>query len=269
MNRNILIIILILSNINFVFSQADYEKALKEYDIGNFEKAIPFFTKSIEKSEKLQDSYLCRAISYLYIENADESKKDLDKAYEIDSSYVKNYVFYGRYYSATNQFGKALENYNIALKKTPKDFILYSERGGAKCMLGMYEEAIKDADIAVKNLPDDYVSWLNRGFVKLRMDKYIDAVEDFNKSLQIEPSHKGYGNRGTAYALLGKYDIAIKDFKKALEYNPNDLLMLFYQGQVYEAIGEKDKACVCYMKSKSLGNNEIDDIIHKIGCKVE
>lgn len=269
MNRHNFIVIIILSNFNLIFGQTDYENAIKEYDIGNFKNAVSFFTKSIEKSEKLQDSYLYRAISYLYIEKAVESKKDLDKAHEIDSSYVKNYVFYGRYYSATNQFGKALENYNIALKKTPKDYILYSERAGTKCMLGMYEEAIKDADIAVKNLPDDYVSWLNRGYVELRMDKYIDAVEDFNKSLQVKPSQRAYGNRGTAYALLKKYDLAIQDFNKSLEFNPDDLLILFYQGQVYEAIGEKEKACTCYLKSKLLGNNQIDDIIDKIGCKAK
>jgi tetratricopeptide (TPR) repeat protein len=268
MKRHIFVIILILSNINFTFGQTDYENAIKEYDIGNFDKAIPFFTKSIEKNEKIQDSYLYRSVCYLYTEKAIESKKDVDKAYDIDSSYVKNYVFYGRCFSATNQFGKALESYNIALKKTPKDYILYSERAGTKCMLGMYEEAIKDADIAVKNSPKDYVCWLNRGFVKLRMDKYNDAVEDFNKSLQIKPSQRGFGNRGTAYALLKKNDLAIQDFNKALEYNPDDLLILFYQGQVYEALGENEKACTCYLKSKLLGNNQIDNIIDKIGCKV-
>lgn len=253
----------------FVFGQVDYNFALNEYNIGNFENAIPFFTKSIQNNEKVQDSYLYRSICHLYLENALESKKDLDAAFEIDSSYVKNYIFYARYYSATNQFGKSLENYNISIKKTPNDYILYSERAGVKSMLGMFEEALKDADIAVKHMPEDYVSWLNRGYVKLTMEKYNSAVEDFTKSLQIKPSQRAYGNRGTAYAILKLYDLAINDFNKSLEFNPNDLLILFFQGQVYEAIGENDKACTCYLKSKSLGNNQIDDVIEKAKCKIK
>ncbi|MDR6544925.1 tetratricopeptide (TPR) repeat protein [Chryseobacterium rhizosphaerae] len=258
--------LLCIGSIQMVLGQSNFNLGFEEYRNDHFEKAISLFTKSINEKEKVIDSHLYRGMSYLYLENAIDSKKDLDQAFEIDSNYAKVYVFYGRYYSATNQFGKALENYNIALKKNPNDYILYSERAGAESMLELFNEALKDADIAVKHLPNEYNAYLNRGYVRMRMDKYTDAIDDFNKSLSIKKSHKGYGNRGTAYALLRKYDLALKDFDKALEYNPNDPLILYYQGEVLLSVGEKKKACSNFLKSKQLGNDGIDDVIQKAKC---
>ncbi|WP_294238009.1 tetratricopeptide repeat protein [Chryseobacterium sp. sg2396] len=54
------------------------------------------------------------------------------------------------------------------------------------------------------------------------MDKYAEAIDDFTKSINIKPSHKGYGNRGTSYALLKKYDLALNDFDQSLKYNADD-----------------------------------------------
>lgn len=260
-------VILVLMSFTSIYSQTLYEKGFQEYDNANFEAAIKLFTASIAKKEKVVDSYIYRGMSYLLSENIDEAKKDLDKAYEIDPENPVINGYYGKYFYATDQYGKALENYNIALSKKPNNYSLYSERAGAKAMLGMYTEAMKDADIAVKNSSSDYNVYLNRGYVKLRLEKYADAIEDFNKSLKMEESHKGYGNRGTAYALLKKYDLAISDFNKALKYNPNDLLILYYQGEVYLAKGENSKACDNFIKSKKLGNNQIDDVIQKAKCK--
>ncbi|RZJ74438.1 MAG: tetratricopeptide repeat protein, partial [Flavobacterium sp.] len=248
--KKIFIVILVLISLVSIRSQTLYEKGFKEYDNAHFEAAIKLFTSSIEKNEKVVDSYIYRGMSYLLLENANEAKKDLDKAYEIDPDNLGINGYYGKYFYATDQYGKALENYNIALSKKPNNYSLYSERAGTKAMLGMYSEAMKDADVAVKNSPSDYNVYLNRGYVKLRLEKYSEAVEDFNQSLKIEESHKGYGNRGTAYALLKKYDLAINDFNKALKYNPNDLLVLYYQGEVYLAKGEKIKACENFLKSK-------------------
>ncbi|PKF73503.1 tetratricopeptide repeat protein [Chryseobacterium sp. PMSZPI] len=258
--------LLCIGGIQMVLGQSNFNLGFEEYRNDHLEKAISLFTKSIDAKEKVIDSYLYRGMSYLYQENAVDSKKDFDKAFEIDSSYAKVYVFYGRYYSATSQYRKALESYNVAIKKTPKDYILYSERAGAESMLDLFNEALKDADIGVKHLPNEYNAYLNRGYVRMRMDKYTEAIADFNKSLSIKKSQKGYGNRGTAYALLKKYDLALKDFNKALEYNPNDPLILYYQGEVFLSIGEKKKACSNFLRSKQLGNTMIDDVIQKAKC---
>lgn len=253
-------------SIHSVLGQSSFNMGYKEYNDDRYANAISYFTKSISVKEKVIDSYLYRGMAYLFLEDIDKSKADFDEAFRLDPNNSKVYSFYGKYYSATSQYGKALENYNIALNKNPENYALYSERAGAKSMLGMFSEAVSDAEIAVKNAPNDYNVYLNRGYIKMSLDKYEEAIEDFTKSLNIKTSHKGYGNRGTAYALLKKYDLSLKDFDQALKYNPNDPLILYYQGEVFLAIGENEKACADFLNSKKLGNNSIDDVIQKAKC---
>lgn len=265
--KKTILLLLGLINSQILLSQSNYDLGYKEYNKDHFESAISYFSKAIDKKEKkMLDAYLYRGMSYIYMENAKNSKEDFDKVLELDPQNSKVYSFYARYYSTTSQFGKALESYNKAIEKDPTDYSLYSERGGAKAELGMYNEALADATISIEKQPKNYNSFLNRGYIEMRMDKYTEAVEDFNKSLALQASQKGYGNRGTAYALLRKYDAALQDFEKALGYNPNDPLILYYQGEVLLAMGQQENACKSLLKSKQLGNNSIDDVILKAKC---
>lgn len=153
------------SFISVSFAQTDFEIANKEYDENNFVRAILYFSKSIDNKQDVQKSYLYRGMSNLFMENVERAKKDLDAAFEMDSTEVKVYVFYAKYYMATNQFSEALKNFDIALKMDPKQYDIYDERAGVKSYLKMYESALKDSEIAVKNAPN-YKSYLNSGFFK-------------------------------------------------------------------------------------------------------
>lgn len=247
--------------------QSNYSQGYKEYDNQNFQKAIYYFNKAIDTRENISDSYLYRGMSYLYLYDAEKCRADFDKVLELDPKNKMVYTFYGKYYSLTNQFAKAVESYTIALERMPDDYRLYGERGAAKAELGMYSEALADADISVQKQPKNYRGYLNRGYVKMRMDKYAEAVEDLSTSLAVQKSEKGYEHRGMAYALLRKNDAALQDFEKALEYNPNNPLVLYYQGEVLLSTGQQEKACKSFIKSKQLGNDSIDDVISKAKCQ--
>jgi len=267
MKKVIFLIIFSLNNINFLLAQDSFKLAEKEYNKENYEKAILYYTQSIEKKEELAKSYNYRGMAYLYTEKISEAQKDLEHSFQLDPSDYRIYTSIARFCYITEQFEKALEYYNGALERNQNNYDLYGERAGVKAVLGLYNEAITDANFAVKNLPNDDTAYLNRGYVYLRADDYEKAIKDLSLSLKIKKSQKGYGNRGTAYALMKKYDLALSDFDKSLEYNPNDPVILYQKGEVLLLMGKKDKACECYLKSKKFGNNVIDDIIDKEKCK--
>jgi tetratricopeptide (TPR) repeat protein len=265
--KNLLLIVLLFNTTCVLFAQEDYKIAGKEFDKENYEKAISYYTKSIEKKEELAKSYNYRGMAYLYSDKLPEAQKDLEYSFQLDPSDYRIYTSLARYCYLTEQMGSALEYYNKSLERKPDNYDLYSERAGVKAILEMYNEAIADADISVQHLPNDYNAYLNRGYVYLRMGHYPESINDLTTSLKMKKSQKGFGNRGTAYALSKKYDLALKDFDKSLEYNPTDPFVLYQKGEVLLSLGQRDKGCDCLLKSKQFGNNVIDDVIEKEKCK--
>lgn len=259
--------IFLFCHLLFFKAQQSFKLADKEFDKGNYEKAIFYYTESIHKKEELSTAYNYRGLSYLYLEKVQEAKADLESSFKLNPSDDKIHTSFARFYASTGQFPQALEFYNSSIEKKSDNYQLYNERAGIKAIMEMYNEAIADADFSIKHLPDDYSALLNRGYVYLRMGNYEKAISDLSASLKIQASHKGFGNRGTAYALSKKYDLAINDFDKALTYNPDDVLVLYQKGEVLLSLGQKEKACEHFLKVKKLGNNEIDDVIEKEKCK--
>jgi len=266
MKKTILLIVFSFSFLSFLQAQQTYKLAEKEFDNGNYEKAILLYTQSIEKKEELAKSYNYRGMAYLYSDKLQEAQKDLESSFKLDSADYRIYTSLARFCYLIGQMGKALEFYNESLTRKSDNYDLYSERASVKAMLEMYNEAIVDANVAVKHLPNEYNSYLNRGYVYLRMGNYDEAINDLTASLKMKKSQKGFGNRGTAYALSKKYNLALSDFDKSLEYNPNDPTVLYQKGEVLLSLGQKEKACDCLLKSKKFGNNVIDDVIEKEKC---
>lgn len=266
MTKNSFLIILLFNTLYILNAQENFNLGGKEFDKGNYEKAISYYTISIQKKEELAKSYNYRGMAYLYSDKVQEAQKDLEYSFKLDSADYRIYTSLARFCYLIGQMGQALEFYNGSLERKPDNYDLYSERAGVKATMEMYNEAIADADVSVKYLPNDYSSYLNRGYVYLRMGNYSEAINDLTISLKMKKSQKGFGNRGTAYALSKKYDLALSDFDKSLEYNPNDPMVLYQKGEVLLSLEQREKACDCLLKSKKFGNNVIDDVIEKAKC---
>ncbi|AYM99925.1 tetratricopeptide repeat protein [Chryseobacterium sp. 3008163] len=194
-------LVFLLCNLLLLKAQQSFKLADKEFDKGNYEKAILYYTESINKKEELSTAYNYRGLSYLYLEKVQEAKADLESSFKLNPSDDKIHTSFARFYASTGQFPKALEFYNSSIEKKSNNYKLYNERAGIKAAMEMYNEAIADADFSIKHLPNDYSAYLNRGYVYLRMGNYEKAINDLSASLKIKASHKGFGNRGTAYAL--------------------------------------------------------------------
>ena len=59
--------------------------------------------------------------------------------------------------------------------------------------------------------------------------------------------------RGLAYHKLGKTELGIKDLTEALRINDKNSIANKYLGIVYEDLGDKEKACEYFQKSRTLG----------------
>ncbi len=99
----------------------------------------------------------------------------------------------------------------------------YNNRGLAWYDKEDYDRAIDDYNKALKINPLFADAYNNRGLAWNNKGDYDRAIADYNKALEINPRDaEAYNNRGLAWHNKGNYDRAIDDYSIALDINPRD-----------------------------------------------
>lgn len=123
--------------------------------------------------------------------------------------------------------------------------------------------------------PSGNLARLYAGLCYAHTDKAEEAVkylEDFDLCDDMMISNAALGALGNCYAQLGENEKAASTLLKAAERADNNTLSpLFYQqaGQIYESLGNKDKAMECYETIKndypqSLQSQDVDKFIERL-----
>ena len=144
----------------------------------------------------------------------------------------------------------AIHAYGKAINIDPTRVEAYSNRGGSKASLGLYDEAIADYDKAIQLEPDFATAYFNRGNAKNSLGLYDKAISDYDKAIQLNPNFaSAYFNRGGANESLGRHEEAIADYDKAIQLNPdlfdahvNRGLAKVRLGRFRDAIADYDSA---------------------------
>ena len=128
---------------------------------------------------------------------------------------------------STRDFGKAIAEFNRAIRLEPGYAEAYRDRGYAYFYAGKNARAIEDYSQAIRldlkttlHGPSPY---LLRGFSWVYERKYEKAIEDYNRIIDLEPENAvAWYNRGIAYKLLGKEARAKADMDKGRELGFQD-----------------------------------------------
>jgi tetratricopeptide (TPR) repeat protein len=162
-------ILLVLAFIGFsgiAFSQTDKEKAktlgqdgIKEFDNGNYDKAIELFNEALELDPGNSVYIYEKALSHY-------AKLDYQQAINLAEPLISSgtgedvaYQLVGNAYDMIQQPDKAIEIYNNGLKKFPNSGKLYLEMGNVYGKQSKWTEAIGSWEKGVKvepNYPSNY-----------------------------------------------------------------------------------------------------------------
>ena len=226
---------------------------IEEYEKGNYDKAIEYFTMAIELTPNNAIAYHNRGLAYLKTgskytpegkASLEKAISDYSKAVELKPDYVEAYYhrgvariefihFYDKPFSqAENEmFNEGLNDFNKALELDGTFYLSYSGMGNAYDRYGEFDEAVK---------------WYNK------------ALDNENKILQKrgkEALAGIYYSRGRAYQRVEDPQ-AIQDYEKSLEYDPNFDITLGHLASIYSCIGKYEDALELYDRSVNIKESQ-------------
>jgi len=203
---------------------------------------IKFYAAKTENDRKLGDTLSAiRGLRLLAIgqftlgETYDSENSAVDAIRLIDLSKGKDtligaqlglYNQLGRIYRENDNFEKALETYNNALKisKTLKDsVVILNNKANVYKDAQLYEKSLVELDLAfekVKKYPDPMMlAFLldNRGIVRAKINS-LGALEDLNTALKIRKEQNILKGMYSSYKNLSQYYFERNNREKAFHY---------------------------------------------------
>lgn len=122
--------------------------------------------------------------------------------------------------SAVNlQLGRHFEAIDLlskALKLSPENAELYSQRGVAYFLSARIEEALEDLNKAQKLEPENPYRYSSRAFVRDKAGDLKGAISDYQKAIELDPEDAiAHNNLGLIQEKMGYKEQAKENFTKA------------------------------------------------------
>jgi tetratricopeptide (TPR) repeat protein len=142
--------------------------------------------------EKISSADLRISACTAVIEARRETKRDLAIAFNNR----------GNAYADRKHYGRAIADYDEAIRLNPKYATAFDDRCEAHAKLGQLPEALADCNASMHFDPNDEDTLKNRGFTYLRLGQLDNAITDYSAVLKI--------NSKNSEALYGRGLIKLK-----------------------------------------------------------
>ena len=215
-----------LTGETFYLVQNTFTDELKQIDAlieeENYTEALVLAGHIVELSPKNKIAHYKKARVYSYLEKNKSALHSLDKAYELDSNYVKIYNLRGIIYVEQKKYDLAIKEYErgIALKEIDPEGAAYCYRFRAEQYerLREYDKALADYDSAIVLQPENADRYYNRALFYYEQKEYNKSIVDFTRATELDPDDS------ENWRMLGYvYKNGIKDYEKALDYYEKSL----------------------------------------------
>eukprot|EP01120_Amphizonella_sp_Union-15-10_P017108 TRINITY_DN9402_c0_g1_i1.p1 TRINITY_DN9402_c0_g1~~TRINITY_DN9402_c0_g1_i1.p1 ORF type:complete len:565 (+),score=142.25 TRINITY_DN9402_c0_g1_i1:49-1743(+) len=168
---------------NAKVKQEKYTEAIEAYNKSLLEHRNSETLAALRKTEKTWEEIQRKA--YINPELAIKAKDE-------GNDHFKNH-----------RYPQAVESYSEAIRRSPDDPVLYSNRAAAYTKLLAYPEAIKDCEKAIQ-LDNTFIkAYIRKGHVHLLMKEYHKCMEVYDAGLKIDPNNQELkdGKQKTLYEI--------------------------------------------------------------------
>merc|ERR1712087_211737 len=170
--------------------RADYKLVAKSYlRIGNAYKKQNMLSEAIRAYEDaLMEDRTAEVEKLLKTTQAMKKKADQD-AY-ISPEKAEEARQEGNQLFKEGKFAEAVQKYEEAMRRNPKDHVPYSNRAACYQKLMEWQLALKDADKCVEMEPTFVKGWSRKAGIHFYLKEYHKALDAYNTILKIEPENE-------------------------------------------------------------------------------
>ena len=231
------------------------------YSLKEYNKALVYYKKAIEKSNNVQVYNENLAGAYQGLAELLQAKQDFSGAEEnfilaarTNNNDGNRWNILGNFYFGLQRWEAAVENYlkAIEIKKDPvfiENCGLAYERMGQLESAGKYYLMASEFDLVTGKV-------FNRlGVFYHEQKDYEKAIHYYLKALERQPEEPLYiENIAIAYSVTGNYDAAITNYHKVLEFQPANSRVMNSLGVAFYNQGQYEPAIEYYRKAIEIEN---------------
>lgn len=112
---------------------------------------------------------------------------------------------------------------NLDPKAAEEESLRLKTEGNNELVAGHFLKAIDFYSLALRHTPSNAIVLSNRAQAYLKVENYGLAQADATAAIESDPTYaKGYYRRASAYYALNKFKLARKDFKQVCKLKPKD-----------------------------------------------
>lgn len=189
-----------------------YGIGLIESRKGNYEKAITYLNKAIEKDPKLEEAFKTRGYVYYFTKRYDKALADFKKAVSLNPKDGENYYGLAMIYKTMGKKKDALEMADLAIKLDTHP-LRFTRAKRIYLMQNEQEKALEVARQGYEAFPKEAEKIYNYAMLLYDQGKIQEAKAVIDKSLEMVNKDEKY----RIYMLQGEFYSMERDFKKAEE----------------------------------------------------
>ncbi|MBU1450905.1 MAG: tetratricopeptide repeat protein [Proteobacteria bacterium] len=234
---------------NQAYCPADCLAADREGRAGNYEQALKLYAKCLRDrkltKEQRATAYNNRGNAHYFAKQYGKALGDYNKALKKDPNNALAYFNRGMVYGAMGRMSAAIQEYDQALKLDPRFHRAYYDRGMARLFLkGAWSpEAERDFVLAV-SLSSRYVGKMYRDGTRLEKRGFPEKLVDKfgGRVLKTSAMANQHLVEGVEARKQKKYGESINLFNRGLAINPYDPDAYYLRGTARYLLGQDDQA---------------------------
>lgn len=194
---------------------------------------------------------LCRQ-GYSFSINGEDQKalEFFQEAIEKDPKNTRAWNGLGYCHVGLNNPAEAIAAYQNAIKSNPDDEALYFILGNYYVKLGQQREAINSYQQSIRMKPDFVEAHFKLGVVYSQLGRVDESKDAFETAIRLNPNATpAHFNVGIAYAHLGRYQDALEANQEVLRIDPEFAPAHNNIGRLYHIIGNADLEIEAYKQA--------------------
>lgn len=167
------------------------------------------------------------------------------------------------------EYLKAMNNFQRAFRKKPKDVNILSYLSQSQTALGLIDESLGTLDKAIELEPGNIIHWQLKATNLMMVKRFEEAIPVIDKCMELKPGDVNFIMRGQVEYNLERYEEAGEWFDRALEFDPENPISNQMKGLVLYNLKEYSLAIPHLVKALAIGQSEaIEKVLEDCRSKI-